>query len=216
MRVIAKREHLLTLFKQAAKLSSVGSPIDALQGVLLESDQTNQTFQLSSTNLETSMRLTMQAHVETSGGCILNSRLGVQMLSLLAGEEVTLTLEKNILQLNAQQGQYRIATLPASTYPAMELPLPADYVTISRLPSMIRATGFATTKDGNTSGLNLVFSEKGIKTVSADGFRIMSALGKSEKGTSIQMLVPAKSMSLLSTLVTDDDQLQVGTTGKNI
>ncbi len=217
MRVIANRPELLALYKKAAKLASSNSPIKALEGVLMEADKETQTLRLSSTNMEISIQVTMSAEVRQSGGCVLNAKMGTEMLTLLGGDTVALVLDdKGSLLVGYNQSRFRVSVLPPQTYPPMELPYPEDTVQASGIPSMVKRTGFAASGDGVMNCIHLVFSEHGMKAVGSDGTRIMTSKGESKDGASVKMLIPARSMATLAGLVSDKDELSVGTTGKII
>lgn len=220
MKVIANRAELLALCKRAAKLVNNASPLEELRGFLLEADADTGMISVSATNMEVSLRSQMQVDVRESGSLILNAKIGVGMLAMLPGDLIALYAQANsTLLLAGGQAKYHIAVLPGRSYPPIELPFPTDTVQVSGVPSMARRTVFAASSDDSRVTMqcvNLTFSEDGLKAVSSDGSRIMSAKGDVKGAGAISMLIPARSLALLAGMCTEEDVFSVGSTGKSI
>jgi len=220
MKVIANRVELLALCKRAARLAKDASPLEELRGFLLEADADTGQLSVSATNMEVSLRSQMKADVRESGSIILNAKMGVGMLAMLPGDRVALYVQANrTLLLAGGQAKYQIAVLPGRSYPPIELPFPTDTVQVSGVPSMARRTVFAASEDKDRASMqcvNLIFSEDGLKAVSSDGSRIMSAKGEVKGTGAVSMLVPARSLAMLAGMCTEEDVFSVGTTGKSI
>lgn len=220
MKVIINRAELLALCKRAAKLANDASPIEELRGILLEADADTGQISVSATNMEVSLRSQMKADVRESGSLILNAKMGVGMMALLPGEQIALYgRDSNTLLLAGGKAKYTISVLPGRSYPPIKLPFPTDTVQVSGVPSMARRTVFAASDDKARAAMqcvNLIFSENGLKAVSSDGSRIMSAKGEVKGTGAVSMLVPARSLALLAGMCTEEDVFSVGTTGKSI
>ena len=220
MKVIANRAELLTLCKRAARLANDASPVEELRGILLEANADAGQISVSATNMEVSLRSQMKAEVREDGSLVLNAKMSVGMLSQLPGELIALhSRENNTLLLAGGRARYQIGILPGRGYPPIDLPFPADTVQVSGVPAMARRTVFAASDDKTRAAMqcvNLIFSEDGLKAVSSDGSRIMSAKGETKGGGAVSMMIPARSLALLAGMCTEEDVFSVGTTGKSI
>lgn len=221
MKVIADRMELLALCKRAARLASEAAPMDELKGILLNADAATGQISVSATNMEVSLRSQMKAEVRESGSWIINARLCVGMLSQLPGKVIAMygQTTNSTLLVAGGQAKYSVSVMPGRRYPPIELPFPDDTVQVSGVPAMSRRTAFAASEDKTRATMqcvNLVFSEDGLKAVSSDGSRIMSAKGDVKGAGAVSMLIPARSLALLAGICTDADIFLVGTTGRNI
>lgn len=220
MKVIANRAELLALCKRAAKLANDSSPIEEFRGILLDADGDAGQIRVSATNMEVSLRGRMKAEVRESSSLILNGKMAVGMLSLLQGDLVALHGQSNnTLLLAGGRAKYIVSVLPGRRYPPIELPFPVDTVQVSGIPTMARRTVFAASEDNDRATMkciNMIFTEDGLKAVSSDGSRIMSVKGESKGGGAVSLLIPARSLSLLAGMSTDEDIYSVGATGKSI
>ena len=219
MKVIVNRAEFLALCKCAARLANDSSPIEELRGVLLEADADTGQLSVSATNMEVSLRSQMKADVRDGGSLVLNAKMAVGMIGQLPGEQIGLYSQANTLLLAGGHAKYAVSVLPGRRYPPIDLPFPADTVQVSGVPAMSRRTVFAASSDQSRAVMqcvNLTFSDDGLKAVSSDGFRVMSAKGELKGGGAISMLIPARSLALLAGMCSDEDVFHVGTTGKSI
>ncbi len=220
MEVLADRLELLSICKKVSRLVDAHSQIEALRGILVEAFVDRQMLQISATNLDVSLQMQMAADVRKNGSCVIDGKLTTQMLNLLGGDTVTLaTGKKHIMALSSGECRYTYQALPAKSYPALKLPFPEDTVQVKGLPSLIASTSFATdhSKDaGILQCVNLVFSKDSVKAVTTDSYRIMSAKTENKDGGTVSMLIPAKSLNLLASLVADGNMLSVGNTGQMV
>ena len=219
MKVIANRAELLALCKRAARLANNSSPIEELRGILLDANADTGELSLSATNMEVSLRSQMKSDVRESGSLVLNAKMAVGMIGQLPGEQIALYSQDSTLLLAGGKTKYVISVLPGRRYPPIDLPFPVDTVQVSGIPAMSRRTTFAASNDQSRAVMqcvNLIFSDDGLKAVSSDGIRVMSAKGEVKGGGAISMLIPARSLALLASMCTDGDVFHVGTTGKSI
>lgn len=220
MKVLAQRAELLALCRHASRIASEASPVKALQGILLEADEENQTLTTTVTNFEVSLRCQMKAEVKESGARIVNARMLTGMLGLLQGDNIALYGKTNgTMLLAGGTCRYSISVLPGRSYPKTELPFPEDTVQVSGIPALSKRTSFVVAEDDTKPVMrcvNLIFSENGLRAVGSDGLRVMSVRGEAKSAGAVSLLVPAKSLATLAGMVTDQDTLMVGTTGQAV
>ena len=217
MRITINRQEALALAKAAENIAPGKAAKDELQCVLLEAGEDGK-LTMAATDNEVALERRMPAEIEESGSLLINAKLFAGMLGLLDGETVTIWGEDG-RQVNVAGGMccYTIPILSLSNYPRAEIPFPEDTVTVKNIPHMAARTIFAASEDESKPAMRcvkLVFTSDGLKAVSYDGSRLASAKGDSMGEASVSMLIPAASLNKLTRLVSNKDELNVGTTGK--
>lgn len=219
MKAIFKRQELLPLIRAAESIAPHDSPLDVLRGVLLDADDCGRVT-IMATNIETSLEQQTKADVEESGRILLPARLFLRMLSCMEGELVGITgKDGKSACISSGDAVYTIPVLSSKDFPNMAQPFPEDTVTVRGIPAITKRTTFAIAYDDTKPLLrcvNLIFANNALTAVSCDGVCLASAKGDSKGTASVSMLVPAKPLEKLSHLVSNKDELKVGTTGKSI
>lgn len=219
MKVTVNRQEALSLAKSAESIAPSKATMDELRCVLLEAGDDNK-LTMAATNMEVALERRMQADVREDGALLVSARLFASMLGLLGGETVTIQGEDGRqAEITSGECRYIIPVMSVSKYPRMEIPFPEDRVTVSNIPHMAARTVFAASENESKPVMQcvkLVFTSDGLKAVSYDGYRLAAAKGDSKGEASVSMLVPASSINKLARLVSNKDELDVGTTGKSV
>ena len=214
----ANRLELLSAARDAERIAPTQSPLDVLQCTYLSAGDGKVT--VAAGNLELSLERRIPAEIEEEGSAVINAGLLSSMLRLMSGETVTLRKQSDTLvSLTGGQTAYELPVLDAATYPRMEIPFPEDTVTVAGIPALTRRTAFAVSTEEEKplmKCVHLFFSGDGLRAVGSDGYRIAAARGDSKASGSVDMLIPATSLKMLTQLISNKDMLQVGTTGKHI
>lgn len=218
MKIKLNRQELLAVMRDASQIAPSHSPLEILQGALLEAEDGKLT--VTSGNLEVTLVRKVKAKVLDEGALVINARLFANMLEVLGGDVVTLDADgPGMVVISCGSACYKVSVLSPRDYPRMEIPFPEDTVAVSGIPAMARRTVFAVAEETDKplmKCVNLIFSSDGLHAVGSDGFRVVNAKGESKSAGSISMLMPAESLDKLAQLLTNKDELAVGTTGKAI
>ena len=219
MKITMNRLEALSLAKAAESIVPSKAAMDELRCVLLETGPDNQ-LTMAATNLEVALERRMPAEIQEEGALLINAKLLTKMLGLLGGDVVTIHGEDGgQAEIASGNCRYIIPALSTSNYPRMEIPFPEDTVTVKKIPNMAARTVFAVSEEEKRPAMRcvkLVFTSDGLKAISYDGTRLVAARGDSKGEASVSMLIPAASLSKLARLVTNKDELSVGTTGKSV
>lgn len=219
LKITVNRQEFLSLAKAADSIAPSNTSLDALKCTMLDATEDNRLC-VAATNLEVALEQTIKADVYEPGTLIINAGFLANMLERLAGESVTLSGEDSRqVSITSGTAHYQIPVLSAKDYPRMEIPFPEDTVAVTGIPAMARRTVFAASDDENKPLMrcvNLVFTSEGLKAVGCDGSRLAAARGDSKSAASASMLVPASSLTKLARLISNKDELYVGTTGKSV
>ena len=216
MKIIANRQELLAIVKKAAHIAPVKSPVALLEGIFLEGDENTGQITVIATNLEVSLSCQMKASIPFGGTMVANARLFRDMLCTLSDEMVIIEIIAEQLHLRSGSAEYNISVLPAKNYPIPEFPCPLDMVKMKCIPTLAEKTAFAVSsqvENPKMSCVNLAFTSSGMNATGCDGIRLMSTKAGGDIAGDISLLVPATSLKMLASMVTDDEVFHVGTTG---
>ena len=201
----------------AARIAPAASPLDVLKCALLSAEDGKLT--VAATNIETALERKLTAQIEEEGSAVINARLLCGMLSLMEDEAVSIAGEGCTLTVKGSTASYVMTIPDRANYPRMEIPFPADTVPVTGIPAMAKRTVFAVAEDDSKPMMkcvHLMFTSDGLRAVGSDSYRIAVAKGDSKSTGAVSFLIPATSLNALAQLVTNKDQLRVGTTGKTL
>lgn len=211
------RKTLLAAARRTAKAAASSSKVEALTGILLSADADAFELSLSATNLIHTIACTVAAPVLRSGRTVVGAKLFMEMLSLLEGQTVEVSLlPQNQLEVSSGTARYQVACLPAEDFPAPEFPEPAREMEIGGIRDLAKQTVFAAAKSGASvmQCVKLELAPDHLRAVGCDG-SILSAVQRENPGScSAQLLIPASDLSLLAGLAGDEEKLLLSGDGK--
>lgn len=95
MHITINRAELLAAVKHASAIAPADSPLDVLRGVLLETDSTNSTLTVTSTNLEVSLAEKLPCTIHEDGALVFAAKTLGEMLQRLPEETAELCRREN-------------------------------------------------------------------------------------------------------------------------
>ena len=195
----------------ASRAVSSKSTIPALEGLLLEAEETGNVF-LTGYNQETGIRSCFQGEVTETGSMVLPARLFSEIVRKMP-DDVLLFQEENLkVHISCGMSEFDLMGIDPEDFP--ELPT-VEYQNSITLPqqtlrSMISQTIFAVSDDESRpihTGSLFVVDEEGLTMVAVDGFRL--ALRKEpilEKNGNFEFVVPGASLSEVEKICADSDE----------
>lgn len=184
----------------AARAVSPKSTIPALEGLLLEAEDTGTVF-VTGYNQETGIRSSFQAEVTEAGSLVLPARLLGEIIRKMPDDTVLFQEAQLKVHLSCGMSEFDLMGIDPEDFP--ELPT-VEYQNSLTLPqetlrSMIGQTLFAISQDESRpvhTGALFVVEEEGLTIVAVDGFRL--ALRKepvTEKNGTFEFVVPGPSLA---------------------
>ena len=170
-------------------------------------------LKVTSSDLETTMSTTLEIESESSGEIAVPARLLVDALKNFAEQPLTFsTQEDSILEINANDGKYRISFVSAEEYPK---PIEIKDSTLTSLnggilSKAINSTIFATGNDDLRpvmSGVFFQFSTKNVILVGTDAHKLVRYTRNDivSDGNS-EFIMPKKALQVLKkTILTDSE-----------
>lgn len=187
--------------------------LPVLAGVRLE--VAGDTLTVTGTDLELTIRLTVEVGGERDGAAVVPARLVGDIVKALPAGAVSVELVDEEMSISAGRSQFAVRPLSLDDYPALPEP-PADVVTLpasvvsDALRQVVRA---ASTDDARAvlTGVLLAADESGVRMVATDSYRLAvrdlpdtQVLASGQK-----VLIPGRALSELQRLMGDVAELSV-------
>src|SRR5919206_1091019 len=133
LKLTCTRDELVAKLAVVARAVSTRSAVQILAGVLLRAE--GDELHLAATDMELSLRTSLEAQVEDEGSVVVPGRLLVDIVRLLPAGEVTIAhkQEEGVVELVCGAASYRLNTYAAEDFP--------------RLPEIEDASAFTVEKD---------------------------------------------------------------------
>ena len=187
--------------------------LPVLAGVRL--DVQGDQLTVTGTDLELTIRLTVDVGGERDGAAVVPARLVGDIVKALPAGAVSVELDDEELSISAGRSQFSVRPLSLDDYPAQSEPsadpvtLPAD-VMVDALRQVVRA---ASTDDARAvlTGVLLASEDDGLRMVATDSYRLavrdlpetsVMAVGKN-------VLIPGRALNELQRVIGDVEQLSV-------
>src|SRR6187397_786246 len=217
MKVTCGRDELADKLQLAGRGVSTRTNVQILAGIMLRASGGQ--LHLSATDMEISLRVSLDAQVEDEGAVVVPGRLLVDIVRLLPAGEVTIghRAEEGVAELTCGSASYKLHTYAAEDFP--------------RLPEIDRETAFTVDKEAFVetiarvsrsssrdesrpvlTGILVRFEGSKLVMAATDSYRLSvkeTALDKGP-GQELEAIVPARALTELSRIAQDEGELQIG------
>ena len=173
------------------------------------------TLTVKTTDLEQTIISKTEIEKEESGSvCVLMSKLS-EIVSALPNEEIKINVNEDLLlEINSNQGTYKITGRSSDEFP--ESPSPQTKETLSikgkDFSNIIDKTSFATSRDDlkpALSGVYLNINKKTTTAVSTDGHRLVKLIQERKGETEHSLVVPEKFLKIIKSTIKEEETLRV-------
>ena len=216
MKVVCSREELAQRLGIVARAVSTRASVQILSGVLLRAE--NGRLHLAATDMELSLRSSLDAQVEGEGAVVVPGRLLVDLVRLLPADEVT-------FEHRADEGVAHVTCGPSSstlhTYNAEDFPRLPDLDTVGTftvdrealLDTISRVARSASRDESRPVLTGILVRFEGGKLVMAatDSYR-MSVKETALEGDApeLEAIIPARALGELSRIAQAGDAIELG------
>src|SRR6266498_5818830 len=216
MKIICQREELTQKLGVVARAVSTRASVQILSGVLLRAEGGR--LHLAATDMELSLRSSLDAQVEGDGAVVVPGRLLVDLVRLLPDSEVT-------IEHRADENVVRVTSGPSSstlhTYAAEDFPRLPDLDTVgtftvdreSLLDTVSRVARSASRDESRPVLTGILVRFEGGKLVMAatDSYR-MSVKETALEGDApeLEAIIPARALGELSRIAQAGDAIELG------
>jgi DNA polymerase III subunit beta len=205
MRIVCGKEELAEKLQVVGRGVSTRTTVQILAGIMLRA--AGGKLYLSATDMEISLRVTLDAQVEEEGTVVVPGRLLVDIVRLLPGGEVTLEAraEDGIARLICGTASYSLHTYGAEDFPRLPEIDPETAFTVEReafLDTIARVSRSASRDESRPVLTGVLVRFEGGKVVMAatDSYRLSVKETELEQGPphELEAIVPARALAELA------------------
>jgi DNA polymerase III subunit beta len=218
MKLTCAKDELTEKLQVAGRGVSTRTTVQILAGILLSAADGR--LSLSATDMEISLRVSLEAQVEDEGSVVVPGRLLVDIVRLLPAGEVTIShrAEEGVVELTCGSASYRLNTYAAEDFPRLPEIEDANAFTVEKeafVDTIARVSRSASRDESRPVLTGVLVRFEGDKLVMAatDSYRLSvkeTALSDSP-GREIEAIVPARALGELARVAQGEGEtIQVG------
>ena len=209
MKFTCNQQTLTKALNTVSKAVSTRTTIPILKGILIEAK--NGQITMSASDLEISIKKTINADVIEEGSVVVVSKLFGDIIRKLPNEDIiiTETEDSNIL-ISTSYTEFTVVTMALDEFPSIgdnQEPISTISLNGELFREMIRKTSFAASVDeskGTLVGILTEMKSDSIDMVSLDGFRLAHTSKPMVNGGDCSFIIAAKIMNELSKITSDE------------
>jgi DNA polymerase III subunit beta len=216
MKIVCSRDELAQKLGVVARAVSTRVSVQILSGVLLRVE--NGRLHLAATDMELSLRSSLEAQVEGEGAVVVPGRLLVDLVRLLPADEVTIEhrAEEGVVHLTCGASSSTLHTYSAEDFPRLPDLDAVGTFTVDRetlLDTISRVARSASRDESRPvlTGILVRFEAGRLVMVATDSYR-MSVKETALEGDSpeLEAIMPARALSELGRIAQSGETLELG------
>ena len=215
VRVTVARDDLASRLALVSRATSSRGTVQVLGGVLFR--VRDELVELEATDMELSLRTTVDAEVEGEGAFVVPAKLLGDIVRLLPAESVTIAYRTEDGVASIESGSYssRVNVFAAEDFPrlpAIDVPL-QEVETTSLLETVQRVSRAASRDESRPvlTGILVRFEGSRLTMAATDSYRM--AVKETELGSSgpeLEAIIPARALDELGRVAAGTDSVQLG------
>lgn len=219
MKVTCPREELAQKLGVVGRAVSSRTSVNILTGIMLRAEGSR--LSLAATDMEISLRVTLDAQIGEEGSVVIPGRLLVDIVRLLPAGEVTLEhrAEEGIAHLVCGSASYGLHTYSPDDFPRLPEIAPDESFSIERsalLDTIMKVSRSASRDESRPvlTGVLVRFEAGKLIMAATDSYRLSVKETEITEGPAgeVEAIVPARALSELARIAqaSDTDSLTVG------
>lgn len=219
MKVTCPREELAQKLGVVGRAVSSRTSVNILTGIMLRAEGGR--LSLAATDMEISLRVTLDAQVDEEGSVVIPGRLLVDIVRLLPAGEVTLEhrAEEGIAHLVCGSASYGLHTYSPDDFPRLPEIAPDESFSVERaalLDTILKVSRSASRDESRPvlTGVLVRFEAGKLIMAATDSYRLSVKETEITEGPAgeVEAIVPARALSELARIAqaSDADSLTVG------
>ena len=210
MKVQVLQENLDKALSIASRFVNTRAQLPVLSNILIKTDKNKLT--VSSTNLETSVSISIGAKIETAGEITLPARVISELVANLSSGQLDISEEKERVSVKSQGFKSVLSGMNTSDFPTIPQAVGKGVVKISssEIASALDKVLFAVSTDETRpvlTGVLFVTGKKNSFLVATDGFRLSKKKLNLVMDKDQRFIVPKTVLSDLSRLLSVSDSI---------
>jgi DNA polymerase-3 subunit beta len=216
MKLSCSKDELVAKLAIVARGVSTRTAVQILAGILLRAEDGR--LDLAATDMELSLRTSLEARVDGDGGAVVPGRLLVDIARLLPAGEVVLEhrADEGVLRVECGTASYRLNTYSVEDFPRLPEVEPAALHAIDRdaLLDTVSRVSRSSSRDESRpvlTGILVRFEAGKLVMAATDSYRL-SVKETVLEGTApdLEAIVPARALAELARIAQGGDEIQVG------
>ena len=215
MKITVAKDELVAKLGVVSRAVSSRGTVQVLSGILLSAE--GGTLSLAATDMELSLRTTLEAQVEGDGAVVIPGKLLVDLARLLPDSEATIEYrpDEGVAHVTSGSASYRLNTYAAEDFPRLPA-VEAQLHAIDRdalLETVDRVARSASRDESRPvlTGILVRFEAGKLVMVATDSYRL--SVKETELGgdaPELEAIIPARALQELSRLATGADTIELG------
>ena len=216
MKLTCSRDELVQKLALASRAVSTRTTVLVLSGILLRAE--NGELQLAATDMELSLRTSLDAQVEGEGAVVVPGRLLVDLARLLPDEDVQIEhrAEEGVVRVECGSASYRLHTYNVEDFPRLPDIDAIGTFSIDRdalLDTVARVSRSASRDESRPvlTGILARFEAGKLVMAATDSYRLSvkeTPLG--DGGPELEAIIPARALTEVSRIAQTSDTLELG------
>ena len=216
LNVICPRDELTRALGIVSRGVSTRTTVQILAGILLQASGGR--LELAATDMELSLRTSLEAQVEAEGSVVVPGRLLLELARLLPEAEVVVEhkLEEAAVEVRSGSATYRLHTYNAEDFPRLPDAEAAERHEVDRetLLETVGRVGRSASRDESRpvlTGVLMRFEPGKLVMAATDSYRL-SVKETEVEGTvpELEAIVPARALGELARVAQAGDQIELG------
>src|SRR5919206_582485 len=215
MKVTCGRDGLAEKLQLAGRGVSTRTNVQILAGIMLRASGGQ--LHLSATDMEISLRVSLDAQVEDEGAVVVPGRLLVDIVRLLPAGEVTIAhrAEEGVAELTCGSASYKLHTYAAEDFPRLPEIEDASAFTVEKdafVDTIARVSRSASRDESRPVLTGVLVRFEGDKLVMAatDSYRLsVKETPLDSAAPELEAIVPSRALQELARIPGDGDEIAV-------
>jgi DNA polymerase-3 subunit beta len=216
LKAVCSRDELTRALGIVSRGVSTRTTVQILAGILLEA--VDGKLNLAATDMELSLRTSLEAQVESDGSVVVPGRLLLELARLLPDAEVTLEhkLEEAVVEIRCGTATYRLHTYNAEDFPRLPEAEAVERHEIEResfLETVARVSRSASRDESRPvlTGVLMRFEPGKLVMAATDSYRL-SVKETPLEGTVLELeaIVPARALGELTRIAQAGERIELG------
>ena len=216
MKLTCSRDELVQRLGVVARAVSTRTAVQILAGVLLRAE--GGSLQLAATDMELSLRSSLDAEVGGEGAVVVPGRLLVELTRLLPDEEVQIEhrAEEGVVRIDCGAATYRLNTYNAEDFPRLPELASLNTFSVERealLDTIARVARSASRDESRPvlTGILARFESGKLVMAATDSYRLSVKETPLEgSATELEAIIPARALTELARIAQAGDELELG------
>jgi DNA polymerase III subunit beta len=216
LKTAVARDEFIRHLAIVSRAASTRTTVQVLAGILVRAEAGS--LQLSATDMEISLRSSLDAEVDAEGAVVVPGRLLVDIARSLPGDDVVIEHRagEGVVEIVSGAATYRVHTYNAEDFPRLPDPTGTEMVSIDAdalLETSAKVSRAASRDESRPvlTGILARFEGENLIMAATDSYRLaVKETSLPEAGPELDAIVPARALAELGRIAPGATELQLG------